>query len=259
MVPFKFVGYCDESEDDTSLAIACVFARAADWSVIVPPWRDLLSEHEIPEFHAEHCEHRRGAWQEWTDPGDRSAAASQYSDLITVNPLPFPTVYAAAVDLKCFREVAAPQIEAAHPDKHLDQPWLLAFHQVLDAMIHAQRLTNDSLGIYEQLDLICDEKREYSARIGRRVKEIKDTTNEPIADVTFADSESAVGIQVADLIAYEMRRALTAIILDDEEKGIRDRWMQLMRSKMPGGQPRIFATFWDETAMRRGNLPPGLV
>ena len=32
MVPFKFVGYCDESEDDTCLVITCVFARAADWS-----------------------------------------------------------------------------------------------------------------------------------------------------------------------------------------------------------------------------------
>ncbi len=34
--------------------------------------------------------------------------------------------------------------------------------------------------------------------------------------------------------------------------------MQLMDAKVPGGQNRIYATFWDEAAMRRGNLPPGL-
>jgi hypothetical protein len=44
-----------------------------------------------------------------------------------------------------------------------------------------------------------------------------------------------VGIQIADLIAYEARRALSAIILDDETRGIRDQWMQLMHAKMPVG------------------------
>ena len=68
-----------------------------------------------------------------------------------------------------------------------------------------------------------------------------------------------MGLQMADLIAYEMRKALSAVILDDETKGIRDQWMHLMAATMPGGQRRIYANFWDEAAMRRGNLPPGLV
>ncbi len=50
MVPFKLVGYCDESEDVTSLVITCVFARAADWALIVRPWQALLNEYEIPEL-----------------------------------------------------------------------------------------------------------------------------------------------------------------------------------------------------------------
>jgi len=258
VIPFKLVGYCDESEDDTSLVITCVFARAADWVLIVRPWQALLNEYEMREFHAEHCEHRKGFWETWTDPTERSAAASRFLDLITVNRLPFPTVYATGVDLKCFKEIAAPMIQTAHPGKSLGAPWLLAFHQVLDDMLYAQRFTNNTLGAHEKIDLICDEKDDLSARVSRRVKELKVTTDHPLADVTFANSESAVGLQIADLIAYEMRKALTAVILNDKARGIRDQWMQLMDAMMPGGQRRIYATFWDEAAMRRGNLPPGL-
>jgi hypothetical protein len=251
VVPFKYVGYCDESEDDTSLVITCVFARAADWSYIIPPWQALLNEYEMPEFHAEHCEHRKGFWDSWTDPTERSAAASRFLDLITVNPLPYPAVYAAAVDLKCFKEIAAPMIRAAHPGKRLDSPWLLAFHQILDDMPYAQHFTNDTLQTHEQLDLICDEKKEFSARIGRRVKKLKETTDQPLAAVTFANSESAVGLQIADLIAYEARKAITPVILNDQERGIRDQWVQLMDSQMPGGQDRIYARFWNEAETRR--------
>lgn len=259
MVPFKFVGYCDESEDETSLVITCVFARAADWLLIVRPWQDLLNEYEMPEFHAEHCEHRLGFWETWTDPTERLAAASRFLDLITVNRLPFPTVYATGVELKCFKEVAAPMIRTAHPGKRLDAPWLLAFHQVLDDMLYAQGFTNYTIGTQEKIDLILDEKDDFSARVSRRVTELNETTNSPLAAVTFANSESAVGLQIADLIAYEMRKALTAVILNDETRGIRDQCMRLMDAKLPGGQRRIYATFWDEAAMRRGNLPPGLL
>lgn len=259
MVPFKYVGYCDESEDDTSLVITCVFARAVDWALIVRPWQELLNKYEIGEFHAEHCEHRKGFWKTWTDPAERSAAASRFLDLITVNRLPFPTVYATGVDLKSFKDIAASIIQTAHPGRRLAEPWLLAFHQVLDDMLYAQRLTNNALGVHETIDLICDEKDEFSARVSRRVKEVKETTDHPLADVTFADSASAVGLQIADLVVYEMRKALTAVILNDEAHGIRDQWMQLMDATMPGGQRRIYATFWDEAAMRRANLPPGLV
>ncbi len=154
MIPFKLVGYCDESEDETSLVITCVFARAADWSLIVPLWQALLNEYEIPEFHAENCFHRTGFWASWTNPADRLAAANRFLDLITVNNLPSPTVYATAVDLKCFKEIAAPMIQASHPGKRLHEPWLLAFHQVLDDMLKAQRYINETLGSHEKVDLM---------------------------------------------------------------------------------------------------------
>jgi len=239
--------------------ITCVFARAADWAIIIPPWQALLNEYEIPEFHAEHCEHRKGFWETWTDPTERFTAARRFLDLITVNRLPFPAIYATGVDLQCFKEIAAPMIRAAHPGKRLDVPWLLAFHQVLDDMLHAQGFTNEAVGTHESIDLICDEKDNFSGRVGRRAQELKQTTHRPLAAVTFASSESAVGIQIADLVAYELRKALTAVMLNDETRGIRDQMMQLMDAKMPGGQRRIYANRWDEAAMRRGKLPSGLV
>lgn len=259
MVPFKFVGYCDESEDDTTIVITCAFARAADWALIVGPWQKLLNEYEIPEFHAEHCEHRKGYWKTWMDPAERLTAATRFLDLIVLNRLPFPTVYATGVDLKSFRDFAAPAIQTARPGARLAEPWLLAFHQVLNDMLYAQRFANNTLRTRESLDLICDEKNEFSARVGRRVKELKKSSDDPLANVTFADSESAVGLQMADLVAYEMRKALTTITLNDETAEFGTKWKQLMDSEMPSGQRCIYATFWDEAALRRGNLPRGLV
>ena len=173
MIPFKWVGYCDESEDATSLVIACAFARAADWALIVPPWQALLREYEMPEFHAEHCEHRKGFWKTWTDPTERLAASGRFLNLITHNSLPFPAVYAAGVDLRCFKEIAAPLIRAAHPGKRVAEPWLLALHQVLGDMLDAQHFTNKVLGTQEKVDLVCDDKDEFSPRVGRGVGRTK--------------------------------------------------------------------------------------
>lgn len=258
MVPFKWVGYCDESEDETALGIACVFARAADWLTLVGPWQDLLAEYEIEEFHAADCEHRKGPWKTWSDPADRRVAARRFLALIINNPLPLPAIYATAVDLKRFGEIAAPRIRVAHPGKGRDKPWILAFHTVLGAMLDAQAMANHGLGAHELLKVVCDEKREFRARVERWAAEVKTTSDLPLGDVTFAESQSAVGLQMADLIVYEARKAVTAVLLDDEERGFRDEWMKLMRAALPSGKRRIYATLWDEAAMRRGNLPTGL-
>ena len=172
--------------------------------------------------------------------------------------MPFPAIYATAVDLKSFGEIAAPQVSAAHPGKGRDKPWLLALHTVVDAMLEAQTMSNHTFGTRELLDLVCDEKHEFGARVARWAVEVKTTTDLPLGDVTFAESHSAVGLQMADLIAYEARKAVTAVLLDDEERGIREELMALMRAALPSGEPRIYATLWDGAAMRTGNLPHGL-
>lgn len=73
VLPFKYVGYCDES-DDTSLVLTCMFARASDWALIVRSWQAILAEHEIEEFHAKHSEQRKRFWWSWADPTELLAA-----------------------------------------------------------------------------------------------------------------------------------------------------------------------------------------
>lgn len=106
-------------------------------------------------------------------------------------------------------------------------------------MLEAQAKSNYAFGARELLDLDCDEKHEFRARVERWALEVKTTTALPLGNVTFAESESAVGLQMADLFTYEARKAVTAVLLDDEERGIRDEWMELMRAAMPSGQPGI--------------------
>ena len=258
MIPFKFTGYCDESEDGTSLVIACVFARAAEWPSVAQPWQRLLEEYKMPEFHMEHCEHRKGFWESWRNPGERASVADRFRDLITDTTLPVPAIYATGVDLASFEEIAGPMIRRAHPGAHLDSPWLLAFFQVLQDMLEAQHHMNMTFQSHEALVLICDEKGDLSGIVRRYAAELKEITGSPLDDITFANSESAIGIQMADLVAYEMRKSLSAIILDDQIRGIRNQWKQLMEARLPNGQPRIYASFWDKEAMSRGHLPLGL-
>lgn len=110
MIPFKFTGYCDESGDGTSLAIACVFARAAEWTSVAQPWLRLLEEYKMPEFHMEHCEHRKGFWESWRNPSERASVVGRFRDLITDTTLPVPAIYATGVDLASFEEIAGPRI-----------------------------------------------------------------------------------------------------------------------------------------------------
>lgn len=93
-----------------------------------------------------------------------------FLDLITVNRLPFPTVYATGIDLMNFEEIVDPMIRRVRAGKRLEALALsLAFHQVLDDMLRAQRFANDTFGTQEKIDFICDEKNDFSGRVGRRV------------------------------------------------------------------------------------------
>lgn len=116
-------------------------------------------------------------------------------------------------------------------------------------MLDAQHHTNITFQSHEALVLICDEKGDLSGIVRRYAAELKKITDSPLDDITFANSESAIGIQMADLVAYEMRKSLSATILDDQIRGIRNQWKQLMGARLPNGQSRIYASFWDKEAM----------
>jgi len=70
-----------------------------------------------------------------------------------------------------------------------------------------------------------------------------------LGPVVFEDSREQPGLQMADLLAYEARKVLTDIFKRTNTQP-RDQWMQIQRSKLPNGGPRVWPFLWDDFHMR---------
>ena len=93
----------------------------------------------------------------------------------------------------------------------MDRPYLFAFTRVLDRMILLQSSVNVRLGIDERIGLLFDEKDEFAGRAQQLSKEAR-ASGYPIGGVAFVDSSEHPGLQMADVLAYEVRRYLTETV-----------------------------------------------
>ncbi len=252
LVAYKFIGYCDESEDVSYLCLASVVAAAHHWAPFEDAWQTLVSEYGMPEFHMQELEHRKGFWENWDNPADRRAVEQRFLDLFC-NPYWPVSAFLVGVDLAAFAETVGPKIKAIHPGKGYDKPWLFAFVHLLDRMTMMQRHTNLMFGTDERLGLFFDEKDKVAGRVADIVQTIRQDVPFPqIGAVAFDDSRNQPAIQAADLLAYEARRALSEIILPEEPtKDIRDPWWQLMHAKSSRGRQQVWAENWNAAALQR--------
>jgi hypothetical protein len=73
--------------------------------------------------------------------------------------------------------------------------------------------------------------------------------------VSFENSLDRVGLQAADLLAFEARRVLTDSIIGG--KPVRPQWSRLMRATTFSGTPRFFAHYWDADSLEFAETPSG--
>jgi hypothetical protein len=230
----KVAGYFDESEDASTFCLAGWLAPTHHWDPFEKAWQSLVDEYGMPEFHMYDCQARKGFWESWTNPADRWAVQFRFLDVLTKRPPPSPYGSVVAIDLD------------AHSTTGSAKPWLLAFDHILARMVELQRAFNWRTADFERLALVFDEKDEFRARALEMVDRAKAQPEyrNVIGSVTFDDSKNQPALQAADLLAYEARRAVTALYKKNQLP--RAQWLQLKNAKMTySTENRIRAEYYD--------------
>ncbi|MGA9112741.1 MAG: DUF3800 domain-containing protein [Candidatus Dormiibacterota bacterium] len=253
----RFVGYFDESEDAGVFSISGVFAPTHHWADPEAAWSAVLTEERIkptqpnkaPEFKMEHCENRKGAFEDWDDPRERKRVQERFISVIADSPSPSPAGLAVAVDIEAFKTTLALRIASELPGLSYHKPYLFVFTRILAKMIELQQAANQALGANERIGLFFDEKKEFQGRALELYKQAK-AAGFPLGACAFVDSTEHPGLQMADVLAYEFRRYLTETARATPPAPVRSQWSRLRASRLPGGTPRIYEDYFDAQTMR---------
>lgn len=241
-IKYKFIGYFDESEDQATLAIAGFLGPTHHWASFEDAWASIVREYGMPEFHMSDSENRRGFWESWLDPARRRAVQQRFIDLVARSRLPSPAGYVVGIDLEAYERIVPPLRD--RPPQYR-KPWVFAFEHLIDRMLEAQRMSNAATHEQQLMDVVFDEKDEFRGRAKEMVSSILVDSVYPLGTLRFEDSKKYPGLQAADLLAYEARRALTEVIKGSPPKPVRDQFWELMNAKTFSGTRRIYAEFWD--------------
>jgi hypothetical protein len=253
----RFAGYFDESEDAGIFCIAGFFAPTHHWGAPEAAWSDILTAEGLrnpdpkkaPEFKMEHCENRKGSFEDWMDVDERRRVQRRFIDVIADNPTPIPAGIAVSLDIPAFQTTLAPRIAQALPGLSYHKPYLFAFTRVLAKMIELQEAANAVLGADGRIDLFFDEKKEFQGRALELYSQAKEA-GYALGACSFVDSAEHPGLQMADVLAYEFRKNLTESILATPQAPARWQWTRLQTARVPGGAPRIFEDHFDAETMR---------
>lgn len=215
--PVKIVGYFDESVDGGLLCLAGFYTRADRWTTLDRPWEAALADEGIqpakgkvkPEFHAEHCEHRGGAFKAWSNPAERERVYRRFVGLIVDADPPLLLGYCVTINLPEFEATMAPILRRMLPGVSMDDAYLLAVVRVVGRLTEEQQLLNALLRSDDCADVFFDEKDEFRGRALQLCEQAR-ALGYTLGAADFRDSTEYPGLQMADVIAYESRKRLAS-------------------------------------------------
>jgi hypothetical protein len=190
------IAYFDESghsrqTDFVSMA-ACV-GRYDQWKTFNEQWKAALATHGAPYLHMREFAHSIGPFENWTEPQRRGLMADCLK-AVTASRL----VFAAA----CIRVAdfigLEPEIRAEIAD-----PYYACFQELVSAMKFAAYVGFPG----DRVNIVYSAQDEFSRSFRRVFDLIKTTTQDGrrLGVLEFQDMRSSCGLQLADLVAYEMR------------------------------------------------------
>lgn len=242
VVAYKMGAFLDESEDVRSFCMVAMLAPVNHWGPFEDAWAELLREYEMDEFHMQECDHHQGFFEDWDNPADREAVAKRFRDLLTKNLYPSPVGVIIGVDLAAYSNAAQQFANTKGAIPRSKKPWLFAFRRQIEKLVQAQQVFNLDSGS-ERIGLIFDRKDEFAGRVADMVKMVEADPTFPLGTVAFDDSSAQPALQAADLVAWEMRKMMTDVLV--EGTGPRQQTMELVRATTLSGNPRFKAERWD--------------
>lgn len=214
MARFRF--YCDESHDSTntkrkpgepsfeprSFLVGGMFGDVDTWKAIESRWKRKNNLEGVTRFHAAHL--NAGTWEfdGWSRP--RRIAYSQ--EMLKI--LKSSGKYLHGVSIGLFADEYR-RIITQKGKVRLGHPYLVCF-KTLVATLGGQ-IENGGYEDVDQVDLILDrgDHSEYATQLFYEIKsDPQFCFRHRMGECTAASSDEVIGLQVADLVAYESMRLM---------------------------------------------------
>jgi hypothetical protein len=237
-----FVGYFDESGLDERSKIFCIagyVAESGNWFELTRTWKSLLAEAGVACFHMADFENRQGEFEGWTN----EKRIGFINDLITLVNSTDVWGIASAVVRPDYDRLSAEFIAQGKVTPHwYGHPYLLAFqHCLIETCVHATDLHPS-----EKIAFVFDQQADFHARAEAVYHELREGTSWPrafrLGSLHFASKHDAVPLQVADLLVYDVRKALDHKLFEPD-RGERKSMARLRRRL-------INFRYFDEAAIR---------
>ena len=202
------VGYFDESGLDQRSRTVCIggyVADSCDWFELGRAWCEVLADSRIDCFHMVDFENRQGEFKNWSNE-KRFSFIKEVVSLI--NSLDVWGIGAGVV--KVDYELVSTELAVRKPDRPLwwQDPYLFAFYDVIvETCIRAENLAPS-----EKIAFIFDQQFTYEGRAQKIYRDLQGDGPWPrsfrLGSLEFCSKREVIGLQVADLLAYELRKAL---------------------------------------------------
>jgi hypothetical protein len=224
--------YFDESFDGSRKKVFVAggfLGRNSSWFHLEHRWNQLLQKYELPYYRAVDCEHGRGAFEKFRthhtghllleDRQKLSLIRLEFIDAILAGK--DIAGFAVGIDLRAFADVCDSESKL---QAFGGTPFYYGYHL---AMLSAAREVNRFYG--GMIAFVGDRHEEYSGLMLRTHDNLKNANPElrhTLGRVMFEDKKQYIGLQVADLFIYEVKRSLE-VRLDQSGHGEREEMARL--------------------------------
>lgn len=197
--------------------VAGLMGRGVPFFALECLWEKLLLKHGLDYFKASECEN---GWKQFKkfvkDPKNISPAERTTLNAISlefveaiVHPSSFdPQHYLTACGVGLLQEDFYEVIKASHARAVLgDNPYRLAYDISFVASAWLMKQLGEGWGV----SIVCDEHEVYSPLAPEEYRKLKDTNPkaaEYLLSFSSVDEKKCTPVQAADLVVYEVRRAL---------------------------------------------------
>lgn len=187
-----FVDETGRAGDTEFVGMAACDARWSEWQVFNERWRSALAESGAPFLHMKDFAGSRGPYRGWTELQRRKLMSGCLASIDGLK------IHMFAAVMRCADFFALP---AAEREAFAD-PYLCVFQECL----HGIALGGYLEPIFEKVDLVYSQQDEFKTKFQRMFLQWKYFTQDgpSLGMLAFCDMRESPGLQLADLIAYEM-------------------------------------------------------
>jgi hypothetical protein len=220
-----FTAFFDESGHSSFsrvVAIGGAYGSPKYWRLFREAWSVTLEQHGVKSFRMSDFENRFGEFRGWKEQQRRDLLAALFGILDETMLIPI----GAAVVVEDFRKMTL-KARSGFFD-----PWYICFQTCIQEVANLYLLVDDPEIVDPNIRaVVFEEQLEFWRAPGFFQQVIESARNgERLGMLAFARKQASIHLQVADLIAYEMRKHVENCLFDPARP---TRWPMLQLQKRP--------------------------